>query len=141
MVWRSIAPNPCPDAITDYPANVVARRHLPVINFDSMALPLRDALPNLAEELETLLAAADRPDLTQQVSELKIVERCRCGDDFCATFYTQPKPHGAYGAGHENVELEPESGMIILDVVRGSIACVEVLNRDDVRRTLNAALP
>ncbi len=62
---------------------------------------------------------------------LRVVARCGCGDDFCQSFYTAPKPDGAYGPGHRNVLLDPPwSGMLILDVVDGLIAYVEVLDRD-----------
>ena len=80
-------------------------------------------------------------ELASQVSALVLVERCGCGEGFCATFYTQPKPKGSYGPGHRNVELSPADGMLILDVVEGKIACVEVLNRNDLRRTLDQCLP
>jgi hypothetical protein len=106
-----------------------------------MTLLLKHALPGLADELAQLLVAAGQQSLADQVPGLNIVDRCRCGDDFCASFYTLPKPDGAYGTGHENIVLEPERGMIILDVVKGCIAHVEVLNRDEVRRDLIAALP
>jgi hypothetical protein len=102
---------------------------------------VKDALPEFARELDRLLTAEGHTDLAKQVPELKIVDRCRCGDDFCSTFYTQPKPQGSYGAGHENIELEPEQGMIILDVVNGRIMCVEVLNRNDVQHELLAVMP
>lgn len=72
---------------------------------------------------------------------MRILERCRCGDDFCATFYTLPKPVGAYGPSHQNVTLTPEEGMLILDVVDGEIACVEVLDRPVIREKLDAVLP
>lgn len=62
-------------------------------------------------------------------------------DDFCASFYSQPKPDGAYGTGHRNVRLMPGQGMLILDVGAGEIACVEVLDRSDVREKLDEALP
>jgi hypothetical protein len=75
------------------------------------------------------------------VSDLRIADRCRCGDDFCATFYTQPKPQGSYGAGHKNLVLEPQKGDVILDVVNGSIASVEVLYRDEIRDALIARIP
>lgn len=71
---------------------------------------------------------------------MRVLERCRCGDDFCATFYTRPKPKGGFGPGHRNMVLTPEKGMLILDVVAGEIACVEVLNRNDVRKKLLAVL-
>ena len=106
-----------------------------------MSLSIQKLFPLFADELSQLLAAAGRDDLARQVPDLVIVDRCRCGDDFCATFYTQPKPKGAYGSGHQNVVLEPEHGMLILDVVHDTIACVEVLNRDEIRRELMAALP
>ena len=106
-----------------------------------MSLSLCATLPEFAEELSPLLSAAGHGDLAAQVPALNILERCRCGGDFCATFYTQPKPKGAYGAGHKNVEVTPERGMIILDVVNGTIAAVEVLYRDEVRDRLLAAVP
>jgi hypothetical protein len=109
------------------------------MNAKEIAPMLTEVLPGLADELRLLLVGATRDDLARQVNDLCIVDRCRCGDDFCATFYTQPKPSGSYGAGHENVVLEPEQGMITLDVVRGTIACVEVLYRDEIRRDLIAA--
>jgi hypothetical protein len=99
-----------------------------------------ESLPAFAQELERLLAA-DEPGLAGQVPQLRIVDRCRCGDGFCATFYVQPKPEGAYGPGHRNVTLEPETGMLILDVVNERIAAVEVLYRDEIRETVHALLP
>jgi hypothetical protein len=106
-----------------------------------MSLSLRATLPHLAEELSRLLSAAGRGDLVPQVPGLNIVDRCRCGDEFCAMFYTQPKPNGAYGPGHESVVLEPQRGEMVLDVVNGTIAAVEVLYRDEVRDRLLAVLP
>jgi hypothetical protein len=77
--------------------------------------------------------------LAVQVPILKIVEGCGCGDDFCASFYTQPKPNGAYGPGHDTLLLDTEApGMLILDVVDGVISFVEVLYRPDVRQKLVA---
>jgi hypothetical protein len=107
-----------------------------------MSAPLlTDAIPELAQELESLLVKAGESDLAVQVRQLHIVDRCRCGDDFCATFYTVPRPNGAWGAGHRNVSLDCEMGMLILDVVNDKITCVEVLDRDEIRRTLHNILP
>lgn len=99
------------------------------------------ALPSFAAELRQLLEAQGEPELAAQVPGLAILDRCRCGDDFCATFYTQPKPEGRYGPGHRNVALMPEEGMLILDVVGDEIACVEVLDRPEIRAKLAAVLP
>ena len=108
---------------------------------DRKSTLLSDVFPFLSQELHQLLNDAGEASLASQVSGLKIVDRCRCSDDFCASFYTQPKPKGAYGSGHCNVALAPAKGMLILDVVDGVIAQVEVLYRDDIRQKLLAVLP
>ena len=102
---------------------------------------LTDVLPKLAVELELLLTKTGESELAAQVPTLAIVDRCRCDDDFCSSFHTQPKPEGAYGSDHRSLDLDAETGTIILDVVSGLIAYVEVLNRDDIRKMLVAALP
>jgi hypothetical protein len=61
---------------------------------------LTDTLPAFATELHRLLIEQDEPELAAQVPGLMIFDRCRCGDDFCATFYTQPKPKDGFGPGH-----------------------------------------
>jgi hypothetical protein len=106
-----------------------------------MPLRLIDVLPTFVAELEQLLTEEGELVLSAQVRELNIVDRCRCGDDFCATFYTEPRPKGSYGSGHRNIALEPREGMLILDVVSSKIACVEILYRDEIRKALHAALP
>lgn len=103
-------------------------------------LLLTDVLPAFASELQQLLTEAEEPRLAAQVLSLRIFERCFCGDDFCATFYTQPKPAGAYGPSHRNVVLAPDDGTVILDVVRDHICCVEVLDRPEIREKLLAVL-
>jgi hypothetical protein len=103
-------------------------------------LLLSESLPELANELKQLLTQQGEDALASEVPTLTIVDRCRCGDDFCSGFYTAPKPNGAYGPGHRNVVLDPANGMIILDVVHGSIQFVEVLYREDVKQTLDALL-
>jgi hypothetical protein len=100
-------------------------------------LLLARVLPAFAAELRQLLAEQGEHELASQVPALAIADRCRCGDDFCATFYTQPKTKDGFGPGHRNVRLMPEEAMLILDVVDGEIACVEVLDRADVREKLD----
>lgn len=85
---------------------------------------MSDVLPELTRELKELLVKQDELELAAQVSVLRIVDRRRCGDDFCSTFYVQSKPRGGYGPDHRNVELDPKDGMLILDVVGDKIACV-----------------
>jgi hypothetical protein len=100
-----------------------------------------EMFPALSTELQDLLVRQSEPQLAAQVQELSLIERCRCGDDFCGTFYVLPKPTGAYGPGHRNVSLEPERGMLILDVMNDKIAAVEVLYRDEIRQRLLIGFP
>jgi hypothetical protein len=97
--------------------------------------------PELAAELQRLLADRGESKLAEQVPGLPLIDRCRCNDDFCGMFYVLPKPVGAYGPGHRNVALAPREGMLILDVVADKIAAVEVLYRDEVRKKLLAEFP
>jgi hypothetical protein len=101
---------------------------------------LVDALPNLANELEVLLRDQGELSLAAQVTSLNILDRCRCGDDFCGSFYTRPKPEKSYGPHHRSLALNATKGMIIVDAVGESIAFVEVLYRDEIRDALLAAL-
>jgi hypothetical protein len=102
---------------------------------------LMDVLPELAQELEALLVRDGEPELAAQIRQVRVVDRCRCGGASCATFYTVPRPNGAWGAGHRNISLDCKRGMLILDVVHDKLACVEVLDRDEVRQRLNEILP
>jgi len=106
-----------------------------------MAKLLVDLFPELSAELEQLLLKQGESELARQVSTLSVVDRCRCGNDFCGMFYVLPKPNGAYGPDHRNVSLDPEQGMLILDVVAERIAAVEVLDRDAVQRKLIIEFP
>ncbi|TIC82261.1 hypothetical protein E8D34_16975 [Nocardioides sp. GY 10113] len=91
---------------------------------------LRDRWPALTGELRTALTAEREPALARQVDELVVVQPCGCGDGFCQSFYTAPRPNGPWGPGHRNVELDPPwRGLLILDVVGDRIVYVEVLNR------------
>src|SRR5262249_30769229 len=102
---------------------------------------LTETLPVLASELKYSLDKAGLPELALQVTALKIVDRCRCGDDFCSSFYTQPKPEGSYGPGLRTLPLECESGMLIIDVVDNVIMFVEVLYNEANRKQILAMLP
>lgn len=105
-------------------------------------LLLTHTLPAFAVELQRLLNEAREPALAAAVPSLTIFDRCRCGDDVCCgTFYTQPKPNGSFGPTRRNVVLAPDEGMVILDVVGEEIACVEVLDRHEIREKLLSVLP
>lgn len=102
---------------------------------------LLEVLPDLADELSTLLNQGGATELATQVPSLRVVDRCRCGDDFCATLYTAPKPKGAYGPNHESLPLNPSSGHLILDLVDRKIVCIEILFREDIRSKVLQLFP
>ena len=104
-------------------------------------LMVRDVFPDLAQELRNLLLAQGETSLAQQVDALAVVDRCRCTDDFCAMFYTAPRPERSWGPGHRNVALVPEQGDLILDVLDDRIVAVEVLFRNEIRDKLRTLLP
>lgn len=98
-------------------------------------------LPAVAAEVEQLLRRAGYADLAEQVATLRVVDRCRCGEDFCATIYTQPEPEGAYPEPHFTLDLHPAEGILALDVVANRIACIEILGRDELRHELERLFP
>jgi hypothetical protein len=100
-----------------------------------------EVFPELSKELEELLQKRGEAELAGHIVELNLLDRCRCGDDFCATFYTQPKPAARYGPDHRAMDLDANAGMIILDVVEGRIVCIEILYRDAIRKKLIEILP
>lgn len=102
---------------------------------------LKELLPEFQRELHSLLVAVHESELAAQTASLRIVGRCGCNDDFCASFRTLPKPKNSYGPDHRNVVLQPAGGMIVLDVVEGNIAFVEVLFRDEIRDRLRQLMP
>lgn len=104
----------------------------------ALPVPLVDVLPDFAVELAEALRFEDGAELAEQLSGLSITAVCGCGDDFCASFYTGPRPDGPWGAQHENVTPETATDMVILDVVDGRIRHVEVLYRDDVKSVISA---
>ena len=106
-----------------------------------MIANVADLFPVFLAELKALLVREGRSDLSDQLARLPVVDRCHCGQENCAHFYTAPKPNGSYGAGHENLMLPTERGLVVLDLVSGSIVAVEVLDRPDVKMPLDLYLP
>ena len=103
-----------------------------------MSFQLTKEFPELSLELSELLNRAGEEELAGTVAGLNVLDRCRCGDDFCATMYTAPRPRGAWGKGHRNVSLHPKTGFLILDVLHERIVEIEVLYLDEVRGQLLA---
>lgn len=93
-------------------------------------------LPELTTEIVRLLRAEGELTLARKFAFQPFHGWCPCGDDFCQSFYTQPPPEGPYGPGHRTVCLEPDTGMINIDVVGDDIRYVEILYRPEVHGQL-----
>jgi hypothetical protein len=100
---------------------------------------LIEVVPELATELQRLLLQQGASALIDQVEELAMFERCRCGDGFCSSFYTAPPPIGPYGSGHRTIPLPSDIGILTVDVIGCRIVYVEVLRRDDIHDKIVAA--
>ena len=95
---------------------------------------LAEVLPALAERMETALRAQGEPRVADQVAALRITGPCTCGQPFCGSFQTLRAPLKRWFMRGRQVELQDGGpGEIVVDVVRGEIAYVEVLYLDDVR--------
>lgn len=96
---------------------------------------VRDVFPEFVAELISLLEHEGERELAICAWDLRLVDECGCGDDFCQSFATEAHPQGQpYGAGHRCVPLLSARGMLCLDVVYGRIMYVEVLDRPAMRR-------
>ena len=104
---------------------------------------LEDEFPSLAAELRDGLDEAVEPELAAelagQVAGLRVVDRCRCGDDFCATMYMRRSPRESRSR-HRTIDVTMGTGIVHI-VLEKRIVCVEVLFRDDVRSKLLRLLP
>jgi hypothetical protein len=100
---------------------------------------LTDVLPSLAEELRGLFSLQGHLDLVAQLSTVRVHDKCRCGEDFCSSIYTAPKPEDAWRAGHETIVVDPREGMINVDLVNRTIVYIEILDRSDIRKSADKA--
>lgn len=101
---------------------------------------VREVLPALTAELVRLLGEEGERDLALCAHDLRVLGACGCADDFCQSIRTGTHVQGTpYGPGFRNVPLLPDRGMLILDVLRGRIEYVEVLDRPEYR--LPSSLP
>lgn len=97
-------------------------------------------IPVFAAECKQLLLEQNKVDLANQIESLNIVKRCSCTDDFCASFSTHAQSRASFGGSDRyTLDLNPEKGMILMDIADGKIIYVEVLYRDDVRSMLSRA--
>jgi hypothetical protein len=101
-----------------------------------MLLP--ELFPELAKEIFHDLRRLKRHDLAAQVMDLRVVDRCRCGETVCGTFYTQGanlrKRIGTHGT---DIMLECGANVTEVD---GTIVEIETLD-PKVTESLRMEIP
>jgi len=97
-----------------------------------------DVLPDLAVLLRDGLETLGRPELVRQLDGLEITAACACENELCGSFYTVTPMRRWFRRGDE-VTIDDPGGAVILDVVGGEIAYVEVLGRAGVRSAVRQA--
>ncbi|MFB6630089.1 hypothetical protein ACFCWY_09345 [Streptomyces sp. NPDC056362] len=91
---------------------------------------VREVHPELVAELVRLLEEEGELDLSIVVRDVRLYGRCGCSDDFCQSISTQDRRPGTpFGEGHRCLPLLADEGMLVLDVVHGRIAYIEILDR------------
>jgi hypothetical protein len=85
---------------------------------------LRDVVPELEAELRTLLIESGELAFADQVRNLAIFDRCRCGDSFCSSFYTVPERCRPFPGVARTLVLR--AGQLNLDVLRPIARSFEV---------------
>ncbi len=99
-------------------------------------MKLADALPKFAEELAHGLAVQGHKHLAEAVLSVEIVERCRCDEPGCVTFYAVPKTSATAWPASKRV-IAPAKGVMCVHYIDRQILCVEVLDRPDDRAKLD----
>lgn len=96
-----------------------------------------EVLPGLAKRMGAALHAQGEERLAAQIPGLRITAVCRCEQPFCGSFHTLKRPMKRWFIRGRQVELaDGGPGDVVIDVVRGEIAYVEVLYLDEVREAL-----
>ena len=101
---------------------------------------LSRALPEFAAETRRMLLRCNEAALANQVKELWIYDRCRCGMEECATIYTsaetlQRPGYRGVGGGFE------DTGYVLIDVSNEHIVCIETLFYPEFVKALTELLP
>jgi hypothetical protein len=100
---------------------------------------LEEKLPELAKFLRALFFSEHRKDLADQIPDLQVFDRCRCGADHCSTVYTIP---GGPWPDQGGAAFHTANGIdVILDTSAGKIACIEILYFDELRKKLLKLMP
>ena len=95
-----------------------------------MTALVRETLPEVYADLETIVEADGDFVLARQLPTLTIVEECGCGDAFCASFYTGARRAGAWSdeGSHRTIGGGDARLVFAVDVVDSEIRYVEIIS-------------
>lgn len=99
-------------------------------------LHLVDALPEFAAELSRGLADLGYKKLATSVNSIVIVERCKCDETGCITFYAAPKT-SVTSQRPCNTAIPAVKGLTCVQYIGQQIVWVEVLGRPEDRKKLD----
>jgi hypothetical protein len=99
-------------------------------------LKLAQALPDLTEELSQGIASLGYKKLAASVYTIEVVERCKCEEPGCVTFFCVPKIHAPLPDTCKRI-IAPARGVTCVQYVDQQITWVEVLGRPEDREKLD----
>ena len=87
---------------------------------------------SLASDLQTLLLKEGETALSESISSLQIVARCKCEDKKCSSFWTADISIIPTGTDrHRQISLLMDGKCYCLDIVDNKIVYVEVVHTDN----------
>lgn len=108
-------------------------------------MKLQEALPGFYNEILQLLKKRRLTELIRQLPELEVSSRCDCGEFNCSTFEVTSDRELSIIENNiirthcsESIDIDTSEGMVVVDIDNfGIIKGFEILNRDDVFKSLN----
>jgi hypothetical protein len=102
-------------------------------------MKLAKLMPFLAVEIEEGLLHLGETELASSVSELEVISRCMCDSKNCGTFYTMDKSRWS---GKKLRQVVPMvNGLYAIDIFEEEIACIEIMDRENVAKKLIELYP
>lgn len=98
-------------------------------------LYLVDALPDFSDELSRGLADLGHQELATSVKAIVIVERCKCNETGCITFYAVPKS-SLTNKCRCKTAYPVVRGLTCVQYIGQNIVWVEAVGRPDDRKKL-----
>lgn len=110
--------------------------HIEEIVYRRNMLKLAQVLPDLTEELSRGIASLGHEKLAASVYTIEIIERCKCEEPGCVTFFCVPKVSAPLPDRCNRI-VAPAWGVTCVQYFDQQITWVEVLGRPEDREILD----